>query len=427
MTDKPEIPAARASFFDRVFAARYLLAFALALCALLAWLEPERTAILVLAAAAFVAIAGWAPRRADARLDRSLSGSQPSVWPENAMRQIAGALDFPAYILDRRGRLRFANDRAVADFGAVRFGEPATYHFRSPEFGRMFELAVSSGNRQSIEYQEAAPPQRWLRAAIAPVGRAPAEFLLLTFDDLSGQRLAEQMRSDFVANASHELRTPLASLRGFIETIRGPAAKDRKSAERFLGVMQEQAERMSRLIDDLLSLSRVEMKAHMPPEGIADLGEVVRSVANAMKPLSGKLAIELVVGLPDRAMTVRGEADELFQVCQNLVENACKYGQSGGRVEFGAQVVRDPENPVEVAEVHVRDFGAGIAAEHLPRLTERFYRVDVAESRQKQGTGLGLAIVKHILARHRTRLDIASTLGEGARFSFRLPLENPKK
>jgi two-component system phosphate regulon sensor histidine kinase PhoR len=406
--------------------ARYLLLAGLMALFAFAWLEPDRLELILIASALLVAVAAFAPGPPRDGIPAVSPGPQPSVWPDNSMRQVADALASPACILDSRGRMRFANERAIAAFGAIRLGEPASYHFRSPEFGRMFELAVASASRQAAEYQEAAPPQRWLRATIAPVGRAPVQFLLLTIEDFSSERLAEQMRSDFVANASHELRTPLASLRGFIETIRGPAAKDRKSADRFLGVMQEQAERMSRLIDDLLSLSRVEMKVHMPPERSANLAEVVRSVANAMAPLAGQQGVELVVDLPKQPLNVRGEPDELFQVCQNLVENACKYGQSGGSVELGVVSVTDPANSAEVAEVFVRDHGPGISAEHLPRLTERFYRVDIADSRQKQGTGLGLAIVKHMLARHRTRLDVASKPGEGARFSFRLPLEGEK-
>ncbi len=344
------------------------------------------------------------------------------MWPDNSMRQLADALAFPAYILDRTGRMRYANAKAVSTFGKVRLSEPATYHFRAPEFGRMCENALATTAAQSLEYQEAVPPQRWLKAVISPIGPQPPKFFLLSFNDLTGERLAEQMRSDFVANASHELRTPLASLRGFIETIRGPAAKDRKSIDRFLGVMQEQAERMSRLIDDLLSLSRIEMKAHLPPEHTADLAAVIGSVASAMTPLAEQLNVALTVDLPQAAVMVRGEADELFQVCQNLVENACKYGQSGGKVEIGVRIGAEATNPQATADVYVRDHGPGIAQEHLPRLTERFYRVDVASSREKQGTGLGLAIVKHILNRHGTRLTIASTPGQGAEFGFRLPM-----
>jgi two-component system phosphate regulon sensor histidine kinase PhoR len=223
------------------------------------------------------------------------------------------------------------------------------------------------------------------------------------------------MRSDFVANASHELRTPLAAVSGFIETLQGPAKDDAQARERFLGIMSEQARRMRRLIDDLLSLSRAEMKAHLRPEQSVDLREVLARVTTTLGPLAAASRVDLRQTVPDAPLTVRGEGDELAQVFSNLIENAIKYGGEDKAVTLVCGTVPGPDGRA-LPSVTVTDEGPGIPPEHLPRLTERFYRVDVASSRSKQGTGLGLAIVKHILTRHRARLTIASPPGAGATF-----------
>ncbi len=227
------------------------------------------------------------------------------------------------------------------------------------------------------------------------------------------------MRADFVANASHELRTPLAYLKGSVETLLGPAKDDTAAREAFLKTMGEQAERMSRLVDDLLSLSRVEMREYLPPSGGADLAAVLADVAQTLEPMAQQAGVTLSLTGEDTPAVVRGDHDELAQVFQNLVQNAIKYGRKGGKVdvrlseEAGGRAVR--------YRVDVIDDGLGIAPQHLPRLTERFYRVNVAASREKGGTGLGLAIVKHILNRHRGELLIDSRLDQGSTFSVILP------
>jgi two-component system phosphate regulon sensor histidine kinase PhoR len=250
---------------------------------------------------------------------------------------------------------------------------------------------------------------------------AADELILLTFHDMSAVRRVEEMRVDFVANASHELRTPLAALSGFIETLKGPAREDVAARERFLNIMESQATRMARLIDDLLSLSRIELSAHVRPDKPVDLLPVIRQVIDALQTLSRDRGVEIAVNAPSAPLIVPGDRDELIRIFENLIENALKYGASGKRVEVtlaqGADAAGQPE-----AIVAVRDYGPGIAAEHLPRLTERFYRVDVAGSRALGGTGLGLALVKHILNRHRGRLTIESKAGEGATFTVRIPL-----
>jgi len=273
-------------------------------------------------------------------------------------------------------------------------------------------------------------------------GRSDGD-LLVVLEDATERMAVARMRADFVANASHELRTPLASLTGFIETLQGPARGDAEAGSRFLAIMLEQAERMRRLIDDLLSLSRVEMRAHLQPTGTVDLVAVVRHVADALSPLAVDLAMTVNIDAPADPVLVRGDRDELIQVLENLIENGLKYGESGKRLDIAVTV--DGARPATgqfdqfdqshqadqtgsgQATVHIRDHGPGIAPDDLPRLTERFYRVDIATSRQKKGTGLGLAIVKHILARHQAELAIDSTPGEGARFSIRMNLsDNPQ-
>ena len=225
------------------------------------------------------------------------------------------------------------------------------------------------------------------------------------------------MRADFVANVSHELRTPLAALTGFIETLQGPARDDPAARERFLGIMQAQAWRMARLIDDLLSLSRIELRAHQRPDTPVDLVPIVRQVADGLQTLARDRDVAVEITAPAEPLMVPGDRDELTRLFENLIENGLKYGASGKRVEIAIA----PDGKGE-ARVSVRDHGPGIAAEHLPRLTERFYRADVGESRAQGGTGLGLALVKHILNRHHGRLSIDSKVGEGATFTVRLPM-----
>jgi two-component system phosphate regulon sensor histidine kinase PhoR len=222
------------------------------------------------------------------------------------------------------------------------------------------------------------------------------------------------MRADFVAHASHELRTPLASLLGFIETLQGAARKDEVSRERFLALMQNQAERMKRLIDDLLSLSRIEMNAHQRPTGTTDLKQIAFHVRDTLSGLAKSADVEIKIDNKE-PLPVQGDWDELVQVVQNLIENALKYAASGKVIEVSGRRLG------EDYELAVRDFGPGIAEEHLPRLTERFYRINVQESRSRGGTGLGLAIVKHILNRHRGKMRIQSELGAGSNFTIRIP------
>ncbi|KPF47256.1 phosphate regulon sensor histidine kinase PhoR [Rhizobium sp. AAP43] len=346
------------------------------------------------------------------------------VVPQNAalpdpmpmIRATIDALDIPVFVLGRGADLMAQNSAAQRTFGDLAAGQHVSARWRSPGILDMISETIETGAPNQLEHSERLPSERAYIVRVAPLEPRDAaeQLFLLSFSDISELRRLDRMRSDFVANASHELRTPLASLRGFIETMQGPAREDPKARERFLAIMLDQANRMSRLVDDLLSLSRLELKAHVPPAEKIDLGPVLGHVRDSLAPLAGDLGVDIRLHLPEGRLEVSGDRDELVQVFENLIENACKYGQEGKVVDV--TVRREPGGATEVS---VRDSGPGIPAEHVPRLTERFYRVNVEDSRSKKGTGLGLAIVKHILTRHRARLIVKSEIGKGSDFTVR--------
>src|SRR5579864_2297586 len=353
----------------------------------------------------------------------------PVARVDQPLQALLAGLADPVIVLGRDGRVVGFNEPARALAPALRQGEPVSLVLRMPELSEAVTRAFAEAAPQRFQYSERVPLDRWFEAVAAPVGQGPngkADMVLLSFRDLTPLRRVEEMRADFVANASHELRTPLAALSGFIETLQGSARDDPKAREKFLDIMQEQARRMARLIDDLLSLSRIELNAHRRPDSTVDMVPIVRQVVDALQTLARDRGVTVNVEASG-PLWVRGDRDELVRVFENLVENALKYGATGRRVDVTAALESAAtDGPAEV-QVRVRDYGPGIAPEHLPRLTERFYRVDVRESRAQGGTGLGLALVKHILARHRGRLSIESTAGAGATFIVHLPVvEAPK-
>jgi two-component system, OmpR family, phosphate regulon sensor histidine kinase PhoR len=337
---------------------------------------------------------------------------------------LAGLPD-PVVALDRRGDVVALNARAIAVAPALRPGEPVSLGLRVPQVLEAIRRARASGTAQRVEFSERVPLDRWYEVIVTPISSpgvaANPGLVLLAFHDLTPLRRVEEMRADFVANASHELRTPLAALSGFIDTLRGSAREDPAARERFLPIMQAQADRMARLIDDLLSLSRIELNAHLRPDKQVDVGAIVRQVADSLQTLARDRNVEVKTIGSSAPLLVPGDRDELIRVFENLVENALKYAASGKRVDIGLSVGEGPDGKRE-ARIAVRDRGPGIAPEHLPRLTERFYRVDVSESRAQGGTGLGLALVKHILNRHGGRLTIESAPGQGATFTVHLPI-----
>jgi two-component system phosphate regulon sensor histidine kinase PhoR len=389
-----------------------------------------------------VALAGFALVAAAALLDRpsrrdpadvSAAASPPAApVVDDRLARLVAALPDPALLVDRRALVVAANARIEAAVGPPQLGEPLSFTLRVPEVLAAVRAVSGGGAARRVEFQARIPVDRWYEASVTPVRFAgagvapePPDVVLVMLRDLTQQRRVEQMRADFVANASHELRTPLASLSGFIETLQGPARNDAAARERFLAIMVEQARRMSRLIDDLLSLSRIELNLHIRPDQRVDLGHVVREVIDALAPLAEERGVALRLKEEAQGLVVPGDRDELIRVFENLVENALKYGLSDKGVDIACAAARREDGTAE-AVVSVTDHGPGIAPEHLPRLTERFYRIDVPRSREQGGTGLGLAIVKHIVNRHRGRLAIQSDVGRGTTFTVRLDLaDNP--
>lgn len=416
-----EAPASSPSARSRAVALRATLGSAAAFGGL-ALAYPQAGAASLAAFAALMVVVHW-PRARRRTALRGAGPEAPRLWPDQGMKTVIDALGEPVFLVDRDFMLRYRNASALEAFGNMALGDPVSLRLRSPELIAAMELCQRSGEAGEVVLDERRPTDRTWLVTIAPV-RAPRgerpRFFLLKFRDRTAETRVERMRTDFVANASHELRTPLASLSGFIETLQGPARDDEVARERFLAIMREQASRMSRLIDDLLSLSRIEMKRHLPDTARADLVRVFDKVADQMRPLAEEHGVSLEYERPERPLRIVGDEDELLQVFANLVENACKYGADGKRIVLKLEAVGGRQ--VSSVEAGVQDFGPGIAPEHVPRLTERFYRVDVGSSRAMRGTGLGLSIVRNILLRHRSRLVVRSTLGIGSTFSARFPL-----
>ena len=320
-------------------------------------------------------------------------------------------------------------DRAVTRANAAAraiFGTEMAAVLRHPSLRDAIDRTVATGMAQQADLFLPVPIEREVHATVLGLdgGRVVA-----VLSDRTRERALERTRADFVTNASHELRTPLASLIGFIDTLRGPAADDPPAQTRFLQIMAEQAGRMNRLIDDLLSLSRIELTEHRAPTERVDLVDLLRLTAASFEPRLAARGITLTLAVPEDLPVVAGDDDQLGQVFQNLMDNAIKYGREGGCVQVAATPappgMRWPPRPG--LTVAVTDDGAGIAREHLPRLTERFYRVDKGRSRAVGGTGLGLAIVKHIVNRHRGQLAIDSQEGTGTTVSVWLPVVDALK
>jgi len=336
----------------------------------------------------------------------------------------------PLLLLDQDRRVVRVNRAAAQIFGRQAVGRDLAATLRDPNLLEATDLVLKDGQGQSLEFTVPLPVQQTFRARVEPLGSRAMDNMvaLLALHDLTTIKKMEDMRADFIANASHELRTPLATLLGFIETIRGPARDDPEAQEKFLGIMYDQASRMTRLVNDLLSLSRIELNEHTAPSEPVPIVALVQKGMDALQPLAKAKSIRLILKAEDDVGLVRGQPDQLAQVIQNLIDNAVKYGRE--KTDIRVSVTRSEKPPACVrAEcremphvvLSVQDQGDGIAKEHLPRLTERFYRVDTARSRTLGGTGLGLAIVKHIINRHRGALVIESTQGQGSCFTVYLP------
>ncbi len=344
----------------------------------------------------------------------------------------------------------FANAAARTLFPGAGGGARLVSVLRSPQILEAIEESLfGSGSREAV-YEPRGVQERFWRMKTAPLETEAGRLVLVHFRDETDSRRAERSRVDFLANASHELRTPLASLSGFIETLRGHARDDPEAREQFLRIMTVQAERMSRLIDDLMSLSRIELNEHVPPAGSCDLVFAVSDVVDALRPLTAEKLVRLDLELlPRGAAQILGDRHQIVQVVQNLLDNAVKYSPPAGAVrvevmvgltaaEAGAAASpafagvqgasrlslltpdRAPESTRFVL-MRISDSGPGMAREHLPRLAERFYRVEGQKSGERLGTGLGLAIVKHIVNRHRGGVIVESATGFGTAVSAYFP------
>lgn len=420
--------ATLASYADRMWERRQTLLTALCItvaAVLLAGASAGWSLVVLLGALGWAALWPAAPDRATTgsfkpqldtaqadSLEAARSPSQPLP-----LSLLAGLPD-AALVLDARG-LVIAGNTAAQSIAPIPVGRPLSHWLRAPELLAAAESAIASQTQQRSHVRLYSPVERSLDVIVTPAasddGRT-GRVLLITLRDLTEQEQLSRMRMEFVANASHELRTPLASLRGFVETLQDAAKNDPAAQARFLGIMQTQAERMSRLIEDLLSLSRIEMREHVAPTAFIDLAVVVGDAVAALRPHAEKAGVFLDAPQAIGRTMVTGDRDELMQVAQNLIQNAIKYGRKGGKVEISIG------QQDRLAILKVVDDGIGIAPEHLPRLTERFYRVSAKDSKERGGTGLGLAIVKHIVNRHRGELRIFSTLGKGSTFAVALPM-----
>jgi two-component system phosphate regulon sensor histidine kinase PhoR len=332
---------------------------------------------------------------------------------------VLAALPDPIILIDGRRKVTRVNAAARALLGENLLGRDLAAALRNPAVLAATDAVLRTGIGRQIEFDLSLQVDRHLRAGIVPLPDHPQDgcTTLLILNDLTALKRAEQMRADFVANASHELRTPLSTLVGFIETLQGPAADDAEAQRRFLAIMQQQAGRMARLVDDLLSLSRIELNEHSPPTEAADPGLILRSLAQTLELKAAARGMRIDLQVDRDLPNVSGDDEELAQLFQNLIENAIKYARRDTAITISAV----PSNKLRPGiAIAVRDCGEGIPRLHLPRLTERFYRIDTARSREMGGTGLGLAIVKHIVNRHRGVLDIDSEIGEGSVFTVHL-------
>jgi len=334
------------------------------------------------------------------------------------------ALPDPVLLLDRRRQITRLNRAAAALFGVGAAGRDLAVAIRDPALLEAVDHVLEHGGEENVEFTLAAEVERFFVCQVVVTDEIGADAsVIVVLKDFTEMRRSERMRVDFVANASHEIRTPLATIAGCIETLQGPARDDPDAQAGFLEMMAQQANRMTTLVDDLLSLSRIEINEHTPPVEKVDIALVLRRVHNTVRAGPDAARAEIELKIDDALPAVVGDDSELEQVLQNLLTNAVRYG--GGRVDVSADVapaMPAPGPPGAAVRIAVQDDGPGIPPEHIPRLTERFYRVDTGRSRELGGTGLGLAIVKHIVNRHQGVLTIDSTPANGATFTVFLPV-----
>ena len=345
---------------------------------------------------------------------------------------VLDSLPEPVIAIDGDRRIVRASRSTTALLGVDPAGADLVAALRDPGVLEAAERVIATGAPEEIDFHLAGSDlELAARIAALPEPAPDGTLALIAVTDVTAIRRHGRTRADFVANASHELRTPISVLLGCIETLRGPAREDKAAFDRFLEMMGTQTERMSRLVNDLLSLSKIELNEHLPPSSTVSLSSVIPPVVDALQFAARSRRIALSIDGDTAEAEVIGERDELTQLFQNLIDNAIKYGAEGSsvRISIGGATLDGPGDrapETDAIRIAVSDQGEGIPAEHLQRLTERFYRVDTARSREMGGTGLGLAIVKHIVNRHRGELAIESELGVGSVFAVSLPRATPE-
>ena len=337
----------------------------------------------------------------------------------------------PTFVVAKDRTILFANLAAQTIFESIQTGKDLALTFRHPDVLTTVDRCISDSVNEIGEFSIPGPHAQVFELHAVPVGETGEHTeiegcVLLSLHDKTKAARSEEMRADFVANASHELRSPLSAILGFIETLRGPASNDEDARMRFLGIMGREADRMNRLIDDLLHLSRVEINEHVRPKGKVDLTGCIRNVFDLLEPRAKSKNMKLDLVSLEELKEVQGDFDQLNQVFRNLIENAIHFGNENTVVLVTLEPrINRPNAPENGVAIHIKDRGSGIAKQHIPRLTERFYRIDNARTRGASNapisTGLGLAIVKHIVNRHRGRLKIESELNVGSTFSVFLP------
>jgi two-component system, OmpR family, phosphate regulon sensor histidine kinase PhoR len=380
-------------------------------------------AVVVATAAALI---GRSSRRREVSRSVSNGEHQMLAFLPPLAREVLERLPDPLMLLDSAGRVVFANKAMVSVVGTDTQKKHVSAVLRTPTVLQAIDRTAATGESAAIDFSFRVPVERHFQAYVTRIEQTPRLTAVLLHDVTSAKR-AEEARADFVANASHELKTPLAAVSGFIDTLKGHARDDEGAREKFLDIMGVEAGRMRRLIDDLLSLTRIEQNEHVPPSGDVNIVDVARDAAAALQGLARLDDVTIIVGDGAGIPHVIGARDELIQLFQNLIHNAIKYGKVGGKICINFAVPPSSVAPAgrrnvgTMVAISVKDDGEGIPREAIPRLTERFYRVDVKRSRERGGTGLGLAIVKHIVNRHRGRLDIDSRASEGSTFTVLLP------
>jgi two-component system phosphate regulon sensor histidine kinase PhoR len=423
---------------ERLPAAAWAAGALAALAAILAFTTSAGAAILMVLAAA---AAFWAVREGERFVISSTGDDQIELVGLGELAPLLEALPDPALLIDAEGRIVSSNAAARRQMHFETRGQFLTSILRHPDVLEAVQGAVREGATRAVEYETPAQVDHHTRCYVAPVTWGADRAAMLVFHDQTARISTERMRADFLANASHELRTPLASLMLLIETLSGPARDNSADRDRFLGMMQIQADRMRRLLDDLLSLSRIELDEHVPPSDRADLAAVAREVGDSLSPLLKERNITLDLKTSGQPVGVVGERFQLAQVVQNLIDNAVKYTPDGGTVNVEVAASGDREEvsalagrrwdeagrvalltPTAAANrsyayVRVEDSGPGISKRFLPRLGERFFRVERELGAERGGTGLGLAIVKHIVNRHRGGFLVESQPGRGSAFA----------